>query len=240
MFRDDADEQSFAANRVSARQRIPTLEACRELVAHHCDLLEPLTAFVTARGRLPAAGELPTAPQLTREFGSVARAFSLLRRATGPERWNAIRDQRRADLLVYLAFAAFPKRPRPGVLPEPLRHDIRAFFGSYRSGCAEADTLLFSAGDRDAVDRACRRAPVDKLLPDALYVHHSAAARLPPVLRIYKGCARQHAGSVAGVPPRTRPAGESPPAEPSVARVHPKSNEHDARQPNRHSTNCAV
>ena len=163
------------------------------------DLLDPLVAFFTERGRLPTPEELATAPQLMRAFGSVARAFSLLRRATGPERWDALRDHGRDDLLVYLALAAFPKRPRLGALPEALRLDIRAFFGSYKSGCAAADALLFSAGDPAAVDRACRRAPVGKLLPDALYVHHTAVAQLPPVLRVYEGCARQLAGAVDGL-----------------------------------------
>ena len=199
VFRDEAEEQSFAISRVSRRRRAPGIEECRELVADHEDLLDPLIAFFTERGRLPTPGELPTAPQLNRAFGSVARAFSLLRRATGAERWDALRDHGRADLLVYLALAAFPERPRLGALPAALRLDIRAFFGSYKSGCAAADALLFSAGDQDAVDRACRRAPVGKLLPDALYVHHTAVAHLPPVLRVYEGCARQLAGAVDGL-----------------------------------------
>ncbi len=199
VFRDEADEQSFAIDRVSRRRRTPGIDDCRELVADHEDLLEPLIAFFTDRGRLPATGELPAAPQLAHHFGSVARAFSMLRRATGPDRWDAVRDQARADLLVYLALAAFPRRPRLGALPEALRLDVRAFFGSYKSGCAAADTLLFSAGDQDAVDRACRGAPVGKLLPDALYVHHTAVGHLPPLLRVYEGCGRQLAGEVNGL-----------------------------------------
>ena len=83
VFRDEAEEQSFAIGRVSRRRRAPGIEECRELVADHADLLDPLIAFFTERGRLPSPAELPTAPQLDRAFGSVARAFSLLRRATG-------------------------------------------------------------------------------------------------------------------------------------------------------------
>ena len=196
VFRDDIDAQSFAVNRVSRQRRVPDLQRCQELVSDHQELVEPLMAFVTERGRLPVDAELPTAQQLTHVFGSVARAFSLLRRATSADRWDSIRQERRADVLVYLALAAFPKRPRFGSLPDGLRHDIRAFFGSYKSGCAEADALLFSAGDQAAVDRACRAAAVGKLLPDALYVHHTAVEQLPPVLRVYEGCGRQLAGTV--------------------------------------------
>ena len=198
VFRDEADAQSFAVHRVS-RQRIAGIEKSQALVGDHKELIEPLMAFVTDRGRLPVDGELPAAPQLTAVFGSIARAFSLLRRVTTADRWDRIRRERRADVLVYLALAAFPKRPRFGALPDELRHDIRAFFGSYRSGCTEADALLFSAGDQDAVDRACRDATVGKLLPDALYVHHTAIEHLPPVLRVYEGCGRQLAGAVDGL-----------------------------------------
>ena len=199
VFRDETDEQSFAVNRVSRHRRIPGIKESQELVADHKKLIEPLMAFVNDRGRLPVDGELFTAPQLTQVFGSVARAFSLLRRLTGTDRWDRIRQDRRADVLVYLALAAFPKRPRFGALPEKLRHDIRAFFGSYKAGCAEADTLLFSAGNQDVVDQACRRAGVGKLLPDALYVHHTAVDHLPPVLRVYEGCGRQLAGTIDGL-----------------------------------------
>ena len=199
VFRDETAAQSFAVRRVSRRRRPPGVDECRDLVAGHRELLAPLVAFVTERGRLPVDRELPAAPRLTPVFGSVARAFSLLRRATGAGRWDRVRQERRADLLVYLALAAFPKRPRFGALPEATRHDVRAFCGSYKAGCAEADALLFSAGDQDAVDRACRDAGVGKLLPGALYVHHTAVEHLPPVLRVYEGCGRQLAGAVEGL-----------------------------------------
>ena len=199
VFRDEADEQSFAVNRVARQRNLRGLDECEELVSDHEELVQPLMAFVNQRGRLPVESELFTAPQLTRVFGSVPRAFSLLRRLTGTDRWDRVRQQRRADVLVYLALAAFPKRLRFNALPDELRHDIRAFFGSYKAGCTEADALLFSAGNQDTIDQACRRATVGKLLPDALYVHHTALGHLPSVLRVYEGCGRQLAGIVDGL-----------------------------------------
>ena len=199
VFRDDAAAQSFALNRVSRRRQIPNLERGQAFVADHKELIEPLVAFIAKRGRPPVDGELATGPQVTRVFGSVTRAFAMIRRATGADQWDSIREERRADVLVYLALAAFPRRLRFGALPEELRRDVRAFFGSYKSGCAEADALLFSAGDQNVVDQACRAATVGKLLPDALYVHHTAVPHLPPVLRVYEGCGRQLAGVVEGV-----------------------------------------
>jgi DNA phosphorothioation-associated putative methyltransferase len=83
-------------------------------------------------------------------------------------------------------------------LPIGLRRDIRAFFGTYSAGCRRADDLLFRAGDADAVDDACRRSAVGKLLPDALYVHRTAPEALDPLLRADEGCARADLGEIEG------------------------------------------
>jgi DNA phosphorothioation-associated putative methyltransferase len=83
-------------------------------------------------------------------------------------------------------------------LPTGLRRDIRASFGSYADGCRRADDRLFRAGDADAVDDACRRSAVGKLLPNALYVHRTALEALDPLLRADEGCARAYLGEIEG------------------------------------------
>ena len=109
-------------------------------------------------------------------------------------------DARRSieDFLVYLALGRFRRRPPISALPIGLRRDIRSFFGSYADGCRRADDLLFRAGDADAVDDACRRSAVGKLLPNALYVHRTALEALDPLLRVYEGCARAYLGEIEG------------------------------------------
>ena len=62
VFRDEAEEQSFAISRVSRRRRAPGIEECRELAADHEDLLDPLIAFFTERGRLPTPRRAPDRP----------------------------------------------------------------------------------------------------------------------------------------------------------------------------------
>ncbi|MCA9564769.1 MAG: DNA phosphorothioation-associated putative methyltransferase, partial [Myxococcales bacterium] len=79
-----------------------------------------------------------------------------------------------------------------------LQHDIRAFFGSYKKACSDADDLLFRAGDADAIDQACRESKVGKLLPNALYIHQSALTALDPLLRVFEGCGRAFLGEVDG------------------------------------------
>ena len=199
VFRDTADEQAFVARRLTRPRRVPSVPLGEEVFEQRQDLLQPLMDFASQRGRLPADTELDVASQIKEVFGSIARAFSLVRRVTGPDPWETARRERRDDLLVYVALAAFGKRPRFGQLPDALRCDIRAFFGTYKAACGEADRLLYSAGDQEAIDLACAQAPVGKILPGALYVHHTALSRLPPLLRVFEGCGRQLAGSVEGL-----------------------------------------
>jgi DNA phosphorothioation-associated putative methyltransferase len=113
-------------------------------------------------------------------------------------REGVFRQRRTEDLLVYLALSRFRKRPAFGQLPATLQRDLRAFFGAYTKACRQADALLFQAGDAAAIDAACQRAPVGKLLPNALYLHRSALDTLEPLLRVYEGCARAYLGEVEG------------------------------------------
>jgi len=149
-----------------------------------------------ALGRLPDPVEFPDAPAVIERFGSLKRAFAVIHRITGPETWESIAARRREDLLVYLALARFRKRPALSLLPLTLQRDMKAFFGTYTRACTEADALLFKAGQADAIDEACKRSAVGKLLPDDLYVHRDAIETLEPLLRIYEGCGRAFLGEV--------------------------------------------
>jgi DNA phosphorothioation-associated putative methyltransferase len=164
----------------------------------HREILDPLMACLTQLGRLPDIEEFPQAVELIARFSSLKRAFALVRRVTGPEEWDALRRGRTEDLLVYLALARFRKRPPIKQLPRVLQRDIRAFFGTYTKACRQADELLFRAGSAEAIDEACKRSPVGKLLPDDLYVHRTALDHLEPLLRIYEGCGRAYLGEVEG------------------------------------------
>lgn len=160
------------------------------------DLLQPLIDFLNDRGRLPHAGELAAAPQIEDQLGSLRGAFSLIRKVTGPQRWQRLEETARNDFLVYLALAALERRPRFSDLPPDLEHDARDFFGSYKTACAAADQLLFGAGDATRVHAACASSPLGKVTPEALYIHVSALGALDPLLRVYEGCGRALSGTV--------------------------------------------
>jgi DNA phosphorothioation-associated putative methyltransferase len=198
VFRDEAARESFIASRYRRRIAAPRIRLSDKLFEEHQGILSSLMEFVMERGRLPEQDEVGVGADLVGVFGSVKRAFQVVRRVTGPEQWEAITAERRNDLLVYLALGRFPRRPKLSSIPALLRRDVRALFGTYKTACAAGDGLLFAAGDMARVDAACKEAPFGKLMPTALYVHADSLHRLPGVLRVYEGCARVLTGDVEG------------------------------------------
>lgn len=162
----------------------------------HLDDLQPLMDFVSDRGRLPRAGELENEDTLIDVFGSPRAAFSLIRRVTGPDRWEDLEHDARQNFLVYAALAAFGGRPRFGELPDDLQYDAKDLFGSYSNACSDADRLLHSIANTEAISDACNAATFGKLTPEALYVHIDYVGDLPPLLRVYEGAARTITGNV--------------------------------------------
>jgi DNA phosphorothioation-associated putative methyltransferase len=195
VFRDPQAEQAFLANRV--RRLRPAAESSDALFDQHQELLASLMHFIEERGRLPRSPlEFEQSDAVVEQLGSLRRAFQVIKRITGDERWDRIRLARYEDLLVYVALARFERRPRMSELPLDLQHDMREFFGSYKAACDQADRLLFSIADDRRVAEACRAARVGKRTPAALYIHKTALSHVPTVLRALEGCARALTGEV--------------------------------------------
>lgn len=198
LFKDEGRRQQFLANRYRRREILPRRRIAELRAEEARLLLDPLMGVIAALGRLPDPTEFDGAQAVIERFGSLKRAFAAIQRITDLESWEAIARRRREDMLVYLALARFRKRPLLSQLPVGLQRDMRAFFGTYNKACAEADDLLFKAGDSVVVDEACKRSAIGKLLPDDLYIHRRALDSLDPVLRIYEGCGRAFLGDVEG------------------------------------------
>lgn len=173
-----------------------TRKKSEQRFAEHLDDLQPLIDFVSERGRLPRDGELRNEKELAAHFGSVRGAFSLIRRVTGSSKWEDLETEARQNFLVYCALSAFGGRPKLSDLPEDLQYDAKDLFGSYKQACIEADKLLYSIADMEAINDAIGRAPIGKKTPEALYIHVSAAERLEPLLRVYQGAAKTLTGDV--------------------------------------------
>jgi DNA phosphorothioation-associated putative methyltransferase len=198
VFRDEAEKESFKAIRFFSRTSTPRVRIPTKRFEDYQEQLAPLMAFFTKRGRLPVKGELENAQELLNEFGSFRRAFAVVLQATDEAEWDAIAYRRSLDIQVYLALTHFDKRPRFSQLAPEMRHDIKAFFGSYEEACEVADQKLFSLGRPKVVQTACEKSKIGKHTRGALYVHVSALAALDPLLRIYEGCASRTIGRVDG------------------------------------------
>ncbi len=83
-------------------------------------------------------------------------------------------------------------------MPVSLNRDVSTFSVCFTKACRKAGDLLFRSGNAEPADEACRRATVEKLLPNALYVHRDALDSLEPPLGVYEGCARAYLGEVEG------------------------------------------
>ena len=198
VFHDPEVRQSFLASRYRRRTGQPRVRRADSLFDENRNLLETLMEFVAERGRLPQESELLQAGEIKAKLGTIRRAFSIIRRVTGPEDWDRISVERSEDLLVFIALAQFHQRTRFGQLSLELQLDVRAFFPSYKRACALADALLFSVGNPENIERGCNGSPVGKLTRSALYVHSSALQEMPSILRLYEGCAQALVGAVEG------------------------------------------
>ena len=166
VFRSTADRIGFLASR-HRRRGIRVSASVQNTIEAYRDLLRPLIEFFEERGRPPAEDELADAAAIPirERFGSVRRAFTLVRRGHDSDDWTRITTARGEDLLIFLALSRFDGRPRFGQLPRPARLDIQSIFSTYRNACEQADVALLAAGDMQRVLMAARRSAVGKLTP---------------------------------------------------------------------------
>ena len=196
VFREESARQRFLANRFHRAVSVPRERVSEKRFEQHREILEPFMQALARLGRLPGPEEVPDYGLIVERLGSAKRALALVNRVTGADAWASIAVRRAEDLLVYLALSRFPRRPPLSALPVSTQRDAKAFFGTYARACSEADALLFKVGEPGAIDAACCRSPVGRLVENALLLHRSALAEVEPLLRIYEGCARALVGEV--------------------------------------------
>ena len=195
VFRDASDRMGFLASRYARRSRA-SLPLVASSIDEHKELLRSVIEFFEEHAHAPVDDELDNAGLIRERLGSLRRAFRLIERAHDPEHWDRAITARGQDLLLFLALSRFDGRPRFGQLPLTLRRDIKSLFSTYRRACEEADLALYAVGDIQRVRRAAQHSPVGKRTPSAIYAHESALQGLPPILRLYEGCARRYIGRV--------------------------------------------
>ena len=196
VFRHEDARQAYLFRRYPRRRLTPRISRSEARFESNRELLQPLLDFLEENARLPGEAESAPFATITEEFGSLKRAFALIRRVTGSETWDGFRELRMDDLRLQFAMDRFRGRGRFSDLPPSLQIDVREFFGSYKRACEESDELLFATGDMDAIEAAMSQSPIGKRTGSALYIHVSALDDLPVILRAYEGCARAFIGDL--------------------------------------------
>lgn len=198
VFRDPTQAEAFRASRCRSRLSTPRIKYIDKRFEDYQELLQPLMAFVTERGRLPLPAELPQEAELKAEFGRISRAFQVILQATDQQEWDMITEKRYSDLLLYLALQNFNESSKLKDIPPVIKRDIKALFGSYRNAKEAAEGMLFSLGNLSIIDKCCEASQIGSKRANALYVHVSALPELDYRLRIYEGCASRTIGRMDG------------------------------------------
>ena len=151
-------------------------------------------------GRVPEPDEIEGPAALLEAFGTIGRAIQycyLWRDVPALERSAAAR---RDELRVYFALQLFARRRRFQDFDRGLQRDVKTLFGSLANAEAEGQRLLYSTRDVEQIAKSCDEAAVlglGWLEPGhALHLHSSFVERLPPILRVYVGCATVMYGDV--------------------------------------------
>ena len=167
------------------------------LYEEHRELLDSFWQQMLQLGRLPEPEEFARAGELREKVGSPKQALRLFLHKGGGEEVKRAAENRRRDLLVYVALANLRKRVPFGHLSMSLRADIRAFHGNYTRALEKGIELLYAAGDTGEIELACEELKLGWQDEQALYLHRSLLDELPPVLRAYVGCAIALFGDVS-------------------------------------------
>lgn len=162
----------------------------------HREVLEPFWEKMLELGRLPKVDEYKNIQEVRERLGSPQRAQRLFIERGGGEELEQAKVNRINDLLVYFGLANFQKKVPFKHLSDRMKKDIKTFVGDYKKGLQEGLNLLFASGDPDEIDLACEDLEIGWQDHQALYVHSSLLTRLPPILRLFVGCATQLYGDI--------------------------------------------
>ncbi len=194
VFRNRDKANNFRASRFHSRMRSPRILTPVKKFADYQSILTPLMDFYRERGRLPIKGELPEEEAIRIEFRSFKQAFKTILQVTQEKEWDQIADQRRQDILMYLALSRFGERPSVRQLPLLLKNDIKRLFGSYQAACFLADEMLISVGNLNIIRQICQEIDMGKTFEKSFLIHIKMLNYLPSLLRLYEGCASRTIG----------------------------------------------
>ncbi len=207
VFRDTADLHDFLAQRSrrfidweSLSRKLGLLRALktkRDPYDTHRELLDAYWESVLELGRMPRDEEFDRLAEIRQACGSLPRALQLFIDRFGEPTFNAARQRRKEDLLVFVAAAQLRSKIPFNQLSLRLQRDLRSFFGSYANAEEKARELMFAAGDSDELEIAAALLDFGFLDPKEGHftVHRTLLDELPVILRVYVECAARLYGN---------------------------------------------
>ena len=210
IFKDKIAEQAHLQGRykrhhqwkqLTSPEPVEKKDKAKLLITQHQELFNSFWQTCLELGRIPANDEFGQSEQVRELIGSHKKVFGLLEELYDTSEFAKAEQERKDDLLLYFAMSLFDKRKPYTQQPESLKRDIKALFSEYKIALEQAQELLFSIADTEAIEKACIEA--HQILPGSvlneghsLVFHKSFQQHLPLILRVYLGAALQMYGEI--------------------------------------------
>lgn len=212
VFKDKEAEQLFLACKQRSRRitrperqlRISKKAQQETIFTEHKTQFDDLWQQCLELGRLPGTDEYPPLNELMALTGSQRTLNKWLLQFYDSEALVRVAQQREQDLLVYFALNLFEKRRQYQKMPLRIQHDVRQFFGTFKSAEAQASSLLRMIAQPAMIEAACNDAhqtlPASQLNEGhSLVLHKDYLNDLPALLRVYVGAALQLYGDLTDI-----------------------------------------
>jgi DNA phosphorothioation-associated putative methyltransferase len=155
-------------------------------------------AMTKTLGRAPLETEFKSLQRLIERYGSPQRLERIASSLVDANALVSTREEKRVNFLTYIAMLRLQGLTPPPIraLADEIQADIKMLWPSYKAAIEAGTEFLFELGKPGLIHQQCKESAVGKKLPDSLYVHKSAEAQLPPLLRLMILAARQIVGDV--------------------------------------------
>src|SRR5690606_9206761 len=135
-------------------RRVPAEFKVVELIAEHRATLDGYWAAALDLGRPPAPEECPEANKLSALVGSWKKVHEWVGQFFDYDCYEAARNSRHEDLLVYFALAHFSRRRTYSEYPRRLQRDVQFFFGGVSRAREAGKRILFGLRDGRKIEEA--------------------------------------------------------------------------------------
>ncbi|WP_295899513.1 DNA phosphorothioation-associated putative methyltransferase [uncultured Vibrio sp.] len=210
IFKDKLEEQQYLQSKykrhhkwqqLTSPEPIEAKDKAKLLITQHQDLFNDFWNTCLELGRIPANDEFEQSDKIRELIGSHRKTFNLLQEMFDTQEFEQAEKSRKEDLLLYFAMGLFEKRKPYTQQPEPLKRDIKALFGEYKTALNLAAELLFAIADTDLIWQQCEKAhnqlPASLLNKGhSLILHRDYIDDLPLLLRVYVGAGLQMYGEL--------------------------------------------